>query len=308
MTTATDATGGDGGGTGAAIGHLVAIGLGYSAREIVARLGPRIRRLTATTRTPAGVARIGDAGGTAVVFDGSAASPELAAALRAATHILVSAPAETGGDPVLAHHAADVAAAPGLVWIGYLSTVGVYGDHAGGWVDEETPPAPSHARGARRVAAEAAWLAAGRPEAATAVLRLAGIYGPGRNVFVNLAEGTARRIVKPGQVFNRVHRDDIAAATIAALDRRVHGIVNLCDDEAAPPQDVVAYAAMLMGVEPPPEIDYATAELPPMARSFYADCRRVSNAKMRSVLGVRPAYPSYREGLGDLWRSGRWRG
>ncbi|HEX6014209.1 MAG TPA: SDR family NAD(P)-dependent oxidoreductase, partial [Geminicoccaceae bacterium] len=181
---------------------------------------------------------------------------------------------------------------------GYLGTTAVYGDRRGEWVDEDTLSEPTLARGDRRARAEAAWLASGLP---VHIFRLAGIYGPGRNAFVNLKDGTARRIVKPGQVFSRVHVDDIATVLEASTARpRPGAVYNVCDDEPAPPQDVVAHAAELMGVPLPPEQAYETADLSPMARTFYRDSRRVRNELIKRELGVKLAFPSYREGLAAL--------
>ncbi len=195
---------------------------------------------------------------------------------------------------------------PKLEWVGYLSTVGVYGDHDGAWVDEETECRPVSRRSVERTEAEAGWqafaAASGLP---VAVLRLSGIYGPGRNAFVNLKEGTAKRIVKAHQVFNRIRVEDIGAATRFLAERQLGGIYNVTDDEPAPPQDVVAFAAQLMGVEPPPETDFATAELSPMARSFYGENKRVSNAKIRR-LGFGFGHPNYRSSLENLWNCGNW--
>jgi nucleoside-diphosphate-sugar epimerase len=184
----------------------------------------------------------------------------------------------------------------------YLSTIGVYGDHAGGWVDESTPPQSSLDRARMRVAAEQAWT--GTAQGDVAILRLAGIYGPGRNALVTLRSGTARRIIKPGQIFNRIHVDDIASAIMAAIHHQGGGTWNVCDDEPAPPQDVIAYAAQLMGVAPPAEEAFATAEMSAMARSFYASSARVANARLKHELGVELAYPTYRHGLNALWRAG----
>jgi len=293
----------------APVPRLVVVGFGYSARAIADRLGARVGDLAATTRTPDKAAALAAAGARPIVFDGTAPSPELGAAIRAASHLVVSAPAEADGDPLLARHADDLAAAPDLGWIGYLSTVGVYGDFGGGWIDEATAPKPPHPRGRRRLEAEAGWLALGAARGVpAAVFRLAGIYGPGRNAFVNLAAGTAHRIVKPGQVFNRIRVDDIAATVVAGLDHGATGLFNVADDEPAPPQEVVTFAAALMGVEPPPEVPFEEAALSPMARSFYGDCKRVRNERIKRELGVALAAPTYREGLTELWTTGRWRG
>ena len=195
-------------------------------------------------------------------------------------------------------HAQDLRTVPTLRWAGYLGTTAVYGDRQGGWVDEETPLEPTLARADRRARAEAAWQGSGLP---VHIFRLAGIYGPGRNAFTNLRDGTARRIVKPGQVFSRIHVEDIATILEASMAQPRPGrIYNVCDDEPAPPQDVVAYAARLLGIEPPPEQAYETAQLSPMARTFYKDNRRVRNARIKEELGVRLAYPTYREGLQSL--------
>ncbi len=223
----------------------------------------------------------------------------VAQALASATHVLISVPPDAERDPVLRHHGQDFKQAPSLSWIGYLSTVGVYGDSQGAWIDEATPTQATSTRGRRRIAAETEWLALGYClRICTCVFRLAGIYGPGRSAIDRLREGTAHRIVKPGQVFNRIHVDDIAAAVCTAmLARRVHEIYNVTDDEPAPPQDVIAYAAELLHMPPPPEIAFEDAELPPMAASFYADNKRIRNTRLRQELGVVLKFPTYREGL-----------
>lgn len=219
-------------------------------------------------------------------------------AFAGVTHVLVSIPPEEAGDPVLDRHRADLYRLSSLAWVGWLGTTGVYGDRGGAWVDEDTPLEPTTARTDRRARAEAAWLASGLP---VHLFRLAGIYGPGRNALRQLLDGSARRIVKPGQVFSRIHVDDIATTLEASMARPNPGrIYNVCDDEPAPPQDVVAFAAELLGVPPPPEEPFETAELSPMARSFYRDNRRVRNSRIKEELGVRLAYPSYREGLRAL--------
>jgi nucleoside-diphosphate-sugar epimerase len=253
---------------------------------------------------------VGAEGIRALLFDGERANPEIAPALAQAECVLVSVPPDEHGDPVLRAFADDLASAPRLAWIGYLSTVGVYGDHGGAWVDETTPVSPVTERSAARVAAENAWLALGaRSGKPVHIFRLAGIYGPGRNALEQLARGTARRIVKPGQVFNRIHVDDIAAVLAASIERRNGGaIYNLADDEPAPPQDVVAYAAALTGIEPLPETPFEAARLSPMAASFYGECKRVRNRRVKEELGVRLRYPSYREGLKALFDAGEGSG
>lgn len=288
---------------------LMAFGLGYSATAALRRLAPR--EAVGTTRSAAKAAALAPLA-EMHLFDGS---PEAAEALRPAlagvTHVLVSiAPAEgqDGGDRVLPVLAEALAAEKSLVSIAYLSTVGVYGDHGGAWVDEMSECRPRSARSVARVKAENEWLAfGGNNNVAVAVLRLSGIYGPGRNGLVNLAEGSARRLVKPGQVFNRIHVEDIAAAVDRVFETRAEGLFNITDDEPAPSQDVVAYAAGLMGVEPPPEQAFETAELSPMARSFYGENKRVANLKSKSELGLAYAYPDYRTAFARMWAEGTWR-
>jgi nucleoside-diphosphate-sugar epimerase len=286
---------------------LLILGLGYSASAF-ARLVPRDTTLTGTLRT-AGKAAAVPPGIAFLVFDGTRRDASVAEAIRSATDIVVSVPAGGESDAVLAHHAADIAAAPKLAWIGYLSSVGVYGNYGGAWVSERTTPHPPEGRAMARLVAERAWarLALER-NTPLATLRIAGIYGPGRNAFVQLAEGTARRIVKPGQVFNRIHVDDIAATVAAAFGKRAGGIFNLADDEPGPGPEVIEYAAGLMGVAPPPEVDFEAAGLSPMARSFYDGNRRVANRKIKQELGVALRSPTYRDGLATLWREGTWRG
>lgn len=220
--------------------------------------------------------------------------------------MLISIAPEPGGDPVLATESAALAkAAPHLEWVGYLSTTGVYGDHKGGWVDETTPLNPATERGRARVDAEAAWAAlAARSGLPLHIFRLAGIYGPGRGPFEKVRGGTAQRIIKPGQVFSRIHADDLAATLAASIARPNPGaIYNVCDDDPAPPEDVLTHAAALLGLPPPPAVPYAEADLPPMARSFYAESKRVRNDRIKTELGVRLAYPSYREGLAAVLRA-----
>jgi nucleoside-diphosphate-sugar epimerase len=205
---------------------------------------------------------------------------------------------------VLARFSGAIAGAPHLQSIVYLSTVGVYGDHSGGWVDEATPPAPVSERSRERLAAEQAWVALGqRAGKPVATFRLSGIYGPGQNALVQVARGTAKRIDKPGQVFNRIHVLDIAQAIGAAFTRQAEDIFNVTDDEATPPGEPIVFAAELLGLPPPPEIPFADAAetMSPMARSFYAESKRVRNNKLKRELGVRLRYPTYREGLRALF-------
>ncbi|MFC7054322.1 NAD(P)-dependent oxidoreductase [Hansschlegelia quercus] len=282
--------------------RLVVIGCGYTGRRFVELHGAEFDAVDATARSADAAAKL--EGVTRHVFDGGPADDGLAAAIAEATHVLVSAPPDDRGDPTLRGAGAALAQANNLAWIGYLSTIGVYADTGGAWVDETTLPEADSERGRRRIEVERDWLAFGADKGvAVQVFRLAGIYGPGRNQIENLKGGTAKRLVKSGQVFNRIHVDDIAAAIAAGIERSGVGpIVNVADDEPAPPQDVVTYAAGLIGVEPPPEVAFETAELTPMARSFYSSNKRVRNRLLREGLGVRLAYPTYREGIAALVR------
>lgn len=275
---------------------LLVFGLGFSARHVAERLQASGAQVTATVRTRGKAEGLARAGITARIFSPEYIDAEIAQDISDSDAILVSVPPGESGDPVLAAFAGAIAAAPNLRWIGYLSTVGVYGDRAGRWVDEATPTMPGKGRSRNRTLAEQAWLALGAH-----VFRLSGIYGPGRNQLAQLAAGTARRIVKPGQIFNRIHVVDIAAVIEASLAKpRPGAIYNVTDDEAAPPQDVVAFAARLCGLAPPPEIPFEAAELSPMARSFYGESRRIRNDLIRNELGVNLLYPTYREGLTAL--------
>ncbi|WP_026782378.1 SDR family oxidoreductase [Pleomorphomonas koreensis] len=287
---------------------LLALGLGYSAQAALRRLSPAAA--IGTTRSAGKAAALASLADMRL-FDGSRESAEaLKQALSGITHVLVSiAPAEgpDGGDRVLPV-LAEALAAESPAAVAYLSTVGVYGDHDGAWVDEESECRPQSARSLARVRAEDQWLDFGaRSGVPVAVLRLSGIYGPGRNAFVNLADGSARRLVKPGQVFNRIHVEDIAAAVDRVFATGASGLFNITDDEPAPPQDVVAYAAGLMGVPPPPEQDFATADLSPMARSFYGENKRVANGRSKSMLGLAYAYPDYRTAFARMWAETSWR-
>lgn len=282
--------------------RLFILGFGYSARHFVRRFGGAFSHIAGTVRDPAN--RDDLAGIEVHPFSGSRPARETVERICDADVLLVSVPPGSGGDPAIAAFA-DVLAAGRQRKIIYLSTIGVYGDHAGSWVDESRPPQAALDRTRMRLAAEQAWTDMGRGD--VAILRLAGIYGPGRNALVTLRTGTARRIIKPGQVFNRIHTDDIASAIMAAVHHQGSGTWNVCDDEPAPPQDVIAYAAELMGVAPPPEEAFETAEMSAMARSFYASSARVSNAKLKRELGVTLAHPTYRHGLDALWRAGEGR-
>jgi nucleoside-diphosphate-sugar epimerase len=284
--------------------QLLCVGLGYSARVLGKRALASGWRVHGTSRTTDGAARLCKAGFEASVMSGDAHSAETAEAIARATHVLVSVPPDAGGDPVLRQHAIDLAASP-AGWIGYLSTVGVYGDHQGAWVDEATPARPSSVRSKRRLEAETAWHDFGhRTGKAVHIFRLAGIYGPGRSAIDNIRDGTARRLDKPGQVFNRIHVEDIATVLEASIRQpRAGAIYNVADQEPAPPQDVVAYAAALLGAAVPPLIPFEQAQLSEMARSFYGENKRVSSALVIAELGVSFAYPSYREGLAAIAKS-----
>jgi len=278
--------------------RLFVFGIGYSGRAVVAALRAQGGELSI-----AGTSREGgaDGGGRLHRFDGTVPGATLGADLAAATHVLVSIPPDAEGDPVLRHHRAELDRAENLAWLGYFSTVGVYGDFAGNWVDETAETRPVNPRSRQRLAVEAAWRGyAAERGVPLLILRLAGIYGPGRSAFDKLRHGTARRIVKPGQVFNRIHVADIGRVTALAAMRRINGTFNLADDLPAPPQDVVAHAAALIGVAPPPEVAFEAAEMTPMARSFYGDNKRVANGAIKRALGIELLYPTYREGLAAI--------
>jgi nucleoside-diphosphate-sugar epimerase len=282
-------------------------GLGYCARRLIQR-EPWIEA-SGTARAAESVAALRDEGVEAYQFDGAEAEPGLEEALGKAEAIVVSIPPRDGAGAALERFGSAIAAAPALRRIVYYSTIGVYGDHGGGWVDETSATRARTARGLARLEDEARWTAAAEARGAEAdILRLAGIYGPGRNALVNLRRGEARRIVKPGQVFNRAHVDDIAQISSLALTRSLNGqIWNVADEGPAPPQDVIGFAAALLGLEPPPEERFEGATLSPMAREFYADNKRVSIVKAKTELGFAPAYPTYREGLKALAEAGEGR-
>jgi nucleoside-diphosphate-sugar epimerase len=287
--------------------NLVVFGLGYSSLRFVALFGDRFARISGTVRKPETRERLRQFGTDRRLdlhlFDDGAHEPEIAARTNEADVLLVSVPPGQAGDPVLAAFGETIGT--GSARVIYLSTVGVYGDHQGAWIDEQTDAAAGSERAKARLAAEVGWRAIAGPR--LAILRLAGIYGPGRNALARLRDGSARRIVKPGQVFNRIHVDDIARAITAAVAGEASGVFNICDDEPAPPQDVIAYAAQLLGLAPPPDEDYATAEMTAMARSFYATSNRIRNTRAKRDLGLDLAFPTYREGLDRLWQEGEGR-
>lgn len=275
---------------------LLSFGHGYSARALTPLLLAEGWRVIGTTRSTEKVPALRKTGVEVLRFPGD----DLRPALEAASHVLISAGPDAGGDPVLALMRGTFGAeAARLAWVGYLSTTGVYGDHQGGWVDETTPVTPTTRRGKLRKAAEEDWLSI--PGLPVHVFRLAGIYGPGRGPFAKVRAGTAKRVIKPGQVFSRTHVEDIAQVLKASIARPDPGrIYNVCDDDPAPPQDVIAHAAQLLGLPLPPEEDFETANMNPMARSFYADSKRVRNDRIKNELGVTLKYPDYRTGLRAL--------
>lgn len=288
--------------------HVMIFGAGYSGKAIGKLMSEKGARVTGTSRSPDKQARLKEFGIEPLLFDGTEIAPALRAELQTVTHLVQSIAPGREGDPLIRLVGEDSLKVlmPRLEWIAYLSTVGVYGDHDGAWVDEDAPLKPVSQRSVERVEAESAWQAlAARSNLPLAILRLSGIYGPGRNGFVNLSNGTARRLVKKDQVFNRIRVEDIAAATALLAERTAGGVYNVTDDEPCPPQDVVTEAARLMGVEAPPEQPFETAELSPMARSFYGENKRVSNARLKG-LGFQFRYPNYRLSLQDLWSRATW--
>jgi nucleoside-diphosphate-sugar epimerase len=298
---------------GALMSTLICLGLGYCARHYVSEFGTRFTRVIGTTRSTERVATLGHHrfGGRPVemlLFDGQAASPTLTAAVAQADALLISAAPADGRDPVLAVLGDDIARAPRLQSVVLLSTLGVYGDSGGTWIDETAPTIPELARrGSARIDAELAWRALGaRRQLPVAILRLGGIYGPGQNGMVRLLRGGVHRIAKPGHVSNRIHVYDIAQAIDAALARRADSVFNVVDDEPASPSAQIAFAAALLGTEAPPEIPLAEAGklLSPLALSFYEGCIRARNDKLKAVLGVKLRYPNYREGLRALHQAG----
>ena len=291
---------------------LICFGLGYCAEHYVAEFGKRFSRIVGTARSHERVAELSrrDFGGRSVEmlsFDGTAAAPAVTSAVNESDALLISAAPDAHGDPVLAALGDALTKAPQLATIVLLSTVGVYGNHGGGWVDETTSPQHARERAQERIAAEQAWQAFGQKrDIAVAVLRLSGIYGPGRNALLNVSGGQARNIAKPDQVFNRIHVADIAQAIEAAFAQQADGVFNVTDDEPAPPGDPIVFAAELLGIAPPPAIPFAEAvkTMSPTAAAFYAENRRVRNDKLKRALGVRLRYPTYREGLRALHAQG----
>ena len=287
---------------------LMILGAGFSGRAIARACRPDFETIHGTTRDAANFPALEAAGIVPLVFDGAVISPEMKAVLADVTHLVQSISPDADGDGFLRLAPVLRQAMPALAWVGYLSTIGVYGDRQGDWVDEDAATTPKSNRSVERVLAENQWIeAAGRAVIPAAILRLSGIYGPGRNPFVNLANGTARRLVKKDQVFNRIRVEDIGRATAFLIGRNLGGIYNVTDDMPAPTQDVVAYAAQLMGVDVPPDIAFETAQLSAMQRSFYAENKRVSNARLRA-LGFEFRYPEYLASLESMWADESWKG
>ena len=284
---------------------LFCFGLGYTAGYLAQALKAEGWRVLGTGRTADARREMVAEGIEMRVFDRAHPLADVCTLLAGTTHLLSSVPPDEAGDPVLDLHREDIAAAPELRWIGYLSTTGVYGDRAGGWVDETAPLLPTGERGRRRVAAEAQWLELQRRHGSPVhIFRLAGIYGPGRSALDTVRSGHAQRVVKPGQVFSRIHVADIARVLRASIARPAPGaIYNVCDDDPAPPDEVIAFACDLLGVRPPPPVPIEQAQLSEMARSFYADNKRVSNRRIKEELGVSLLYPSYRDGLAALLKA-----
>jgi nucleoside-diphosphate-sugar epimerase len=275
--------------------HILFFGFGFSAQALARRLTGW--KVTGTSRTKEGAASITTQGHAGLVFS------EMTEIPAGITHIVTSIPPDADGDPVLRKFSAELATrAKDFRWVGYLSTTGVYGDHSGAWVDETTPLTPNTDRGHKRLAAETAWLRLHQEHGLPVHLfRLAGIYGPGRNALESVREGTAKRVIRKGQIFSRIHVEDIAGVLEASIKRLYPGqAYNVADDHPCPPQDVIAYACELLGVTPPPEIPFEQANLSPMARSFFMDSKRVSNARVKQELRYRFQFPDYRVGLRSL--------
>ena len=287
---------------GSFVSKLFAFGLGYSAQALASRLQAKGWEIAGTVRDPATLERLRQCGYAMARFANASDRDTVAGLLPGTTHLLHSIPPVVGNDPVLALFRDQLAALSSLRWVGYLSTVGVYGGSDGAWVDETMAPEPRNARTEARVVAEEEWLEFGREAGCSVqVFRLAGIYGPGRSAFDKLRDGTARRIIKQGQVFNRIHVDDIASTLEASIALPRQGaLYNVADNHPAPPDEVIAYAAELAGLPLPPAIPFEDADLTPMARSFYEGNRRIANELIKSELGVILRYPTYRDGLAAI--------
>lgn len=288
--------------------RLFIFGFGFTSEAIAKACENQFEQFYGTTRSYDKYSKLEIAGVKPVLYDGGSLSNEAYGELATSSHILISIAPNEEGDVVLNHCRGALKENKNLKWIGYLSTVGVYGNHDGAWVDEETECKPVSKRSLQRVDAESKWQSfAEELNVPLAIFRLSGIYGPGRNTFINIEKGKARRLVKKDQVFNRIHREDIGSAVSLAIQKDIAGIFNITDDEPAPPQDVVSYAHELMEKNPPQEIEFETADLTPMARSFYGENKRVSNAKSKQVLGFQYKWPNYRESLTRMWEDGSWK-
>ena len=282
--------------------HLFCFGYGYTARYLSQSLQTQGWQITGTYRHQASIEAFSQDNVTPVAYAGTQPIDNIADVLEGVTHILVSIPPDENGDIAARHHGDDlINLGSDLNWLGYLSTTGVYGDRQGAWVDETTPSAPTTERGRRRTKAEADWCDLANQGVPAHLFRLAGIYGPGRNQLETVKAGTARRIVKPGQMFGRIHVDDIVRVLMASIKTPTPGeAYNVCDDEPAPPQDVISFAAELLNMAPPPEIAFDQADLSQKAKSFYAENKKVANNKIKQQLGIQLTYPAYREGLTTL--------
>lgn len=288
---------------------LFIFGYGFSASAIARELKPHCDWIAGTTRSSHKLDGLREDGVDPFLFDGTTATAEITDKLATATHVLLSIAPDAHGDPAMRCFEDVLASSKALEWIGYLSTVGVYGNHDGAWVSEETECKPVSRRSVQRVAAEEAWQEfAHKINRPLGIYRLAGIYGPGRNQMIKLAEGTCRAINKPGQVFNRIHVDDIALALSKAAKQTHQGILNVCDDEPAPPQEVIAFCAQLMGLPPLEEIEFDKADMTPMARSFYGENKRCDNKKLHALIGGEMRYPTYRDAFRSMWEHNIWRG
>lgn len=288
--------------------RIFLFGAGYSAQAFSRLMTGEAERIDGTTRHEQNFPALEKAGIAPIIFDGETAAPELIDRLASSTHVVISISPRESGDPSLAI-VEEALRRPGntIRWIGYLSTVGVYGNHDGNWIDETAECAPLSRRSLERVEAENAWNALSeRHGMPVALLRLSGIYGPGRNAFINLERGTARRIIKEDQVFNRIHVEDIAGSLRFLAGTNTGGAFNITDNEPAPPQDVVTYAASLMGVVPPPEVPFVEADMTPMARTFYGENKRVSNRRIKD-LGYTFLYPDYKAAFSAMWNEKTWR-
>ena len=293
--------------------NIFIFGAGYSSLAFVNHAGPDYHSIAGTTRDEDKLTELRENGIEPFLFDGETSNSDIDAQLKEATHLLISIapPRDTVGsnvDPVLNVFSNTIQnTMPNLQWIGYLSTVGVYGNHDGAWVNETVSTIPVSARSIQRDIAEKSWMALSATiNIPLTIFRLAGIYGPQRNAFRTIETGRSRRLVKEGQFFNRIHVADIAQAIDLAAQKKCNEVLNITDNEPAPPQDVVTFAHKLMRKEPPEELDFNTADLTPMARSFYGENKRVSNAKSKEVLGMKYAYPDYQASLKKMWDENDW--